>query len=219
MPVNCPRCRSRIPTEDLNVAADTALCRACDEVMPLSGLVHLPSVATPEQLTPPRGAWYIDDGVEKRFGATTRKGIAFFMFPFMCLWSGFSLWALYGTQISTGKFNLGLSLFGIPFLAGSVLFWSLTLMYICGRIEVTLRGNDGRVFAGVGPIGRTRCFNLDDYSSAHRRRSSSEEITHYVELQGKKEFRFGAKLSRDRINFIIDVLNTVMVNRSLRREA
>ena len=49
-------------------------------------------------------------------GATTRSPIAFFLVPFMCVWSGGSLGGVYGSQVLNGEFDLGISLFGIPFI-------------------------------------------------------------------------------------------------------
>ena len=99
-------------------------------------------------------------------GATTRSVSAFFLVPFMLVWSGFSLGGIYGTHIVKGKFDPMMSLFGIPFVLGSVLFWSLALMAIAGKVEVRIRGEEGTIFTGLGVLGWTRRFRVTEVSRA-----------------------------------------------------
>ena len=116
MEILCPSCRSRIPADDLNVSTDIALCRACDKPFRISEAVGS-APADPQLLaTPPSGAWFdpLPDGF--RAGASTRSWMALFIVPFTCVWSGGSLFGIYGTQIVHGRFNVGMSLFGLPFL-------------------------------------------------------------------------------------------------------
>src|SRR5262249_16818358 len=54
---------------------------------------------------------------------------------------------------------LGLSLFGIPFVLGTLFLGSLALMTVFGRTVVWVDGNQGYVFAGIGPFGRKRRFD------------------------------------------------------------
>ncbi|MBI2477147.1 MAG: hypothetical protein HYV60_00350, partial [Planctomycetia bacterium] len=107
----------------MNVATDVAVCPNCGEVFPLSSIVATQDVPTEFEINdPPAGAWFYDDFRGWRIGASTRSRAAFFLVPFMCVWSGFSLGGIYGTQIAKGEFNLGMSLFGIPFVLGTLLF-------------------------------------------------------------------------------------------------
>ena len=131
MQLNCPSCHAKIETDDINVSTDVALCRACGNTFRpsemlgggvasfLRSLVPLPP--GPMDLnSSPSGAWYtpLADGFAA--GATTRSWIALFIVPFTCVWSGGSMFGIYGTQLIKGHFSLGSSLFGIPFLIGSV---------------------------------------------------------------------------------------------------
>ena len=70
----------------------------------------------------------------------------------MCVWSGFSLGGIYGSQIAAGEFNLGLSLFGIPFVLGTLFFGSLAVMTVRGKVVIAVDRNAGRIFTGVGRI-------------------------------------------------------------------
>ena len=64
----------------------------------------------------------------------------------MLVWSGASLGGIYGTQIIDREFDLIQSLFGIPFILGSLLFWTLALMAIWGKVEITLNNKGGKIF-------------------------------------------------------------------------
>ena len=207
----CPACGATFPIADINIAENIALCRKCGKVSKVSELVD--QSYDPDLLRqPPKGAWMTPSMNGVAIGASTRSPIAFFLVPFMLVWSGGALGGIYGTQIMKGEFNLVLSLFGLPFLAGSVLFWAITLMALAGKVEVTLRGKLGTVFVGVGSLGWKRPFRLEEVQSiseeltetrSHKRgRSTSRAIL----LDGPKPLRFGSGLSAERRQFIIQAL-------------
>src|SRR5687767_8011351 len=114
--MNCPKCETEIPLEDINVAQDIALCRKCAESFSFAELAQDEAIPEVDLNHPPKGMWFnrTPDGFE--LGSSTRSGVAFFLVPFMCLWSGGSLGGIYGSQIVKGDFNLAMSLFGLPFL-------------------------------------------------------------------------------------------------------
>ena len=45
---------------------------------------------------------------------------------------------IYGTQIASGSFDLKLCLFGLPFLAGTVVLATIILYLLFGKTTVTL---------------------------------------------------------------------------------
>src|SRR5512137_2776592 len=100
MKVQCPKCHVDVPPANVNVAADTVWCAGCNEAFALSELVgkaggeEVPIEVPPE---PPRGAWFEKNFDGWEVGATTRSPIAFFLVPFMCVWSGGSLGGIYGS--------------------------------------------------------------------------------------------------------------------------
>ena len=87
--------------------------------------------------------------------------IAFFLIPFTCVWAGGSMSGIYGSQILRRTFDLKLSLFGIPFLIGSIGLVVACLFMLFGRRVLTLSAGHGRYFTGVGPFGRTRSFSYN----------------------------------------------------------
>lgn len=161
MKVFCPKCRRPVAGEDISIANDMAMCRKCDEVFALSQFAN-PAGDAGFQVdlnNPPSGAWVrpIYDGVE--IGATTRHPWVLFLVPFMIVWSGFSLGGIYGRQIISWRFDPCMSIFGIPFLLGTIVLGSFVLMMICGKTTVTITRRGGELFTGIGRIGIRKLFD------------------------------------------------------------
>jgi hypothetical protein len=156
----CPQCHGEISLADVNVAADVALCRKCGKATPFS-LVSGVAELSPAQLDEPA-----PKGITVRqamVGGTEivyrrMSFIVFFLIPFMLFWSGFSLSGIYGKQIQSGKFDLDHSLFGLPFLIGTLLLLWVIVFLLFGKWRVRLDRGRGEVFVGVGPVGWTRNF-------------------------------------------------------------
>lgn len=212
----CPTCHEPIRSDDINVATDVALCRGCGHTARLSSLLEAMSPVAPPimpEATP--GTWDTDDGMERRIGASTRSPIAFFLFPFMLVWSGFSLGGLYGSQIVSGKFDLFKSLFGIPFVLGTLIFGSIALMAIFGKVEVILRGDDGEVFIGIGPVGWTRRFLVSEFSSVREIERNGRNATQgSIVLEGTRRLSFGGGIPSQRRFFIAQTLRGVFHDHS-----
>lgn len=137
------------------MSIDKAYCPACDEAFAIS---ETADEAVPLLLeSPPAGTWIRQDFDRSVIAASTRSAGAFFLVPFLLAWGGGSLGGIYGTQLLRGEFDLFKSLFGLPFLAGTVFLGILTLMSLFGRIEIRT-GRQAALFIGVGSIGWTRPF-------------------------------------------------------------
>ena len=111
MRVECPACQRPISADSINVAKDVTVCPACNEAFALSALVAEGRQTDFQLREPPSGAWFRTEMNGWELGATTRHPIAFFLVPFMCVWSGFSLGGIYGSQIVQGKFDHPRSVF------------------------------------------------------------------------------------------------------------
>lgn len=215
MKFTCPTCARVFQPENINVQTDLALCPACGNAARLSELADT-DFDRDALASPPPGAWFRETMNDVVIGATTRSPLAFFLVPFMCVWSGASLGGIYGSQIVSGKFNPFLSLFGLPFVAGSVLFWSLALMAIWGKVEVRLRDRRGEIFTGIGSIGWKRPVDLAEVTRISeerfaRRRSQAESGR--ILLEGKTRLRFGSTLTEPRRLFVINALRAVQARR------
>ncbi|MCF3651142.1 hypothetical protein [Synoicihabitans lomoniglobus] len=208
MKPKCPSCGNALPLSDVDIAQDVALCRKCGHLSKASALVDHTFDVTALR-NPPAGAWMRPTMNGVAIGATTRSAAAFFLVPFMLVWSGGSLGGIYGTQIRSGEFNLVLSLFGIPFVLGSILFWGIALMAIWGKVEVRLRGGIGTALVGIGRIGWKRTFQLNQVTNITEELRTGNRrggVAHTIVLHGPKSIRFGSGLSPDRRRFMIQAL-------------
>ncbi len=190
------------------MATDLAFCPQCNDGFKVSESIDQESVSPDSLRNPPKGAWFRKEMDRVVVGATTRSPVAFFLVPFMCVWSGFSLGGIYGSQIAKGEFDLGSSLFGIPFVLGSILFWSFALMAICGKVEVSI-GNMSSVFVGIGKVGWTRSF---EWSAVQTIREDGTNVSYpgghqaAIVLEGKERLKFGTGLNEKRRYFVLNAL-------------
>ncbi len=198
--MKCPKCNSVIENDKINIQTDIAQCTSCNEVFKISESLNVVDEKF-DINDPPAGAWIKNDYDVVIIGATTKSPIAFFLVPFMLVWSGGSLGGIYGYQIMSGEFNLFMSLFGIPFILGSILFWSLALMAIWGKVEMTLDKTGGKIFTGLGTIGITKKFEWKDITTI----KESQTNLNYpgsrgskIILDGKKRISFGSGLKENR---------------------
>jgi hypothetical protein len=205
----CPACHSAISLNDVNVSTDIALCRRCDQIWSYAELNEESKMSGFTPSAPPAGTWYQETGPQSFVvGSTTRSAVAFFLVPFMCVWSGFSLGGIYGSQIIKREFNLTSSLFGIPFVLGTILFGSIAVMSVCGKVAVRATGDKGIIFMGVGPIGWRRRFNWRKITAIRKtdrvgsRGSTFEQIT----FEGEKRLNFAAGIKTERLDFMLAVL-------------
>ncbi len=193
--------------DDVNVSTDVALCRHCGQNWSYAELIQ-DNTTEIDLLNPPKGAWFRDTPPRGfQAGVSTRSAIAFFLVPFMCVWSGISLGGIYGTQFARGHFSLGISLFGIPFILGTLLFGGAAVMSACGKVTVTVEGDDGILFTGVGPIGLRRRFSWRNVTKVrltetYGRRSVCQQIT----FDGLKQYNFAGGINSERLNFMLAAL-------------
>lgn len=169
---NCPKCGCEVGMGNINVKKDILLCSSCGETSRFSEIVDLEREAEEEDSSrrllnsnPPKHLKVISDPTDMtgRISLIYRKfsPMAFFFIPFTCVWSGFSMTAIYGSQIASGKFDLRLSLFGLPFLVGSIVLVSVCLFCLFGKRVLTLERGNGKYFFGVGFIGIFKRFTYD----------------------------------------------------------
>ena len=142
-------------------------------------------------------------------GASTRAPFAFAYVPFVCVFSVVTLGWIYGTQIASGEFHLGRSLSGIPLVLVCIVFWTIALMAVCGKVVVTVNENEGTVFVGIGPLGWTRSFDWSNVTVIRQEGSCS----HYlgadnggILLEGTTRLQFGTNLTEKRRYFMLNAL-------------
>ena len=168
--LHCPDCEREIPLDDVNPATDAALCRACNQLHSFAALAGTAGDFGPgagaeaevdlENL--PRHVRLIEDpGADLRIVHRRISPAVLFLLPFTLVWGGGSMGGIYGSQIASGKFDPMLSLFGLPFLVGTIVLVSITGYLLLGRTEIAMLRGEGTIFTGVGRVGRTRHFLYD----------------------------------------------------------
>ncbi len=210
MKITCPGCAKEIPLNDVNPSTDVAFCRACGKTYSFAELSTDAADADADLTTPPPGTWVRELGGVFEVGSTTRSAIAFFLVPFVAIWSGGSLGGIYGTQFYKHRFDLMQSLFGIPFLLGSLFLIPVTLMAVFGKIIIRRTGDIGSVALGFGPFFYTRRFRWSEIKRIHatfaRYRQNGQNVPIIELVNDSKPIRFGSQLSEPRRKFLLAIL-------------
>lgn len=143
--------------------------------------------------------------------STTRSPIAFFLIPFTLVWGGGSMSGIYGSQIFTGKFDLFMSIFGLPFLFGTIFLTALTLMFAIGKVRVTVKGDEGIIFTGIGSTGIQKFFKVSSISSVREETYSNHKSNGgSIIIEGNQRLKFGTNLSTERRYFFVKALKKLM---------
>jgi hypothetical protein len=201
MEFHCPECGLPIETADLAPAEGIAVCRFCEKPHPLAACqeaVPFERRNIVPELTVPKGVTLEETMDGFRMTLSTRSCVAFFLVPFTLLWAGGSLGGIYGTQIAKGKFELVQSLFGLPFLAGSVFLIAFTVMAVAGRCVLELAAGKLSIRTGALGVYRTQSAAWGDVLScrlteASRRGRHSYTTTYQVEVavEGGRTLKLG----------------------------
>ena len=127
--------------------------------------------------------------------------VVWFFVPFTGVWSGLSLWGIYGQQLAGGKFDPVMTLAGLPFVIGTLVLVGTIIFMLFGSWRVHLDRGVARFFVGVIPFGRrneiafdagTRVELLDAYVKVRRIPQQIIAIT-----TGERTVNFGAGLPHD----------------------
>ncbi|MCK5529403.1 MAG: hypothetical protein KAI74_06940 [Kiritimatiellae bacterium] len=203
----CPTCRSTISVDDINVSSDIALCRSCGNSYAFSLINSSADISEDTLNSVPRGIKLkqsFNGGVNIVYHRLSPA--VFFLIPFTALWSGLSMTGIYGTQIKKGTFNLAESLFGLPFLIGTIVLLSIILFCLFGKVVVSLNQGVGSVFTGVGTLGWTRHFSYDKHTLVSLKRTNVR--VNNVQQVGisitndSSKLIFGTMLKKDAKEFI-----------------
>lgn len=209
--MKCPSCYQLVDNANINIQTDLGKCQHCHHIFKISEVVH--TVADGFDInSPPKGAWFLTNDTIITMGASTRSIAAAFMVPFSLIWSGGSLGGIYGSQIISGEFNIIFTILGIPFLLGSILLWTVTLMAIWGKVEISISENGGEVFTGLGSLGLKKHFTWKEISRITERPT----IMNYpgkngnaIQLVGKNSISFGTGLNESRKHYIMRALQEI----------
>ena len=217
MELHCPECGLPIPVSEIAPSAGLAVCRSCEQSFDLEACktaVPFAQRSQPMPTNPPAGVEVAESMDGFRVSVTTRSAIAWFLVPFMCVWSGGSLGGIYGTQIYKGEFNLFQSLFGIPFLLGTIFFGSFAMMALCGKHVLEVRGDELRHRVGFLGLYWTTRRRWSDYDRAElgestsRTRGGGYNVQHKILLKGpEQEYDCCSGAKRERLAWMVKYLN------------
>ncbi len=207
MLIDCPKCRRKIDSNNVNVLKNVAFCYWCSEGFKLDELIDEDVRISSESM--PIGTWYIENPNSVTIGGTTRSRGAFIIIPFAALWAGGSMSAIYGDQITSGQFDIMQSLVGIPFVLGSIFLISYALMLVAGKIEVEIC-EQSRLFIGVGDFGWTRYFPLSSVTRIYSQHSSQSNFPftnpESIIIQADKRYELRPNFDSKHHDFILKAL-------------
>ena len=192
MRIHCPLCFAEFPAADVNVAADVAYCKHCREASKVSELINEGNESSFDLSNVPAGVAFSETHDGWELASTTRNWAAWFIVPFTVVWSGLTLTGIYYIQIAEGRFDPGRSLFGLPFLIGTIFLVGMCLMMMLGQVRISVSDGQGSIFRGLGRFGWRRKFN---WSSVHQ----IEEGQRYVGAHGSNQWLIvmhGAEVTR-----------------------
>ncbi|MFN8672789.1 MAG: hypothetical protein U0457_12005 [Candidatus Sericytochromatia bacterium] len=222
MKLYCTKCQKELEPREINVEKDFALCSVCNQVFAISNLIKFSSIEglKIDLKNPPKGTWFkeFNDGFE--VGVNIRSFVAIFLIPFTLVWGGLSLGGIYGTQIIKGHFSLFESLFGIPFLLGTIALTAVCLMSLFGKVLITVKDNQGIIFTGIGSsLGYIRKFNwsdVEDILEASPTLNNRNETQTILKLKLKNNsLDFASNLSTEKRYFIMKVILEMIKKRTV----
>lgn len=205
MEVSCTKCHRTIEATNINVAKDTAYCTNCENLTQLSSLLESTPSKNFEANSPVSGTGLDDHGFNWAVSGSHRSWMALFLVPFTLVWAGGSLSGIYGSQLISGEFDPGKSLFGLPFLMGSIVLITVSLMSVFGRTIVSVENGKALIFIGIGSVGWYRRF---DWRAIDRVSENTSGQYKHISLEGSKRLNLGWGLSSKKLYYIANFLRT-----------
>lgn len=240
----CPKCGREITSEEINVPGDIAYCRACNLVNKLSELASRSALTDGVELRrPPAGAWFGNDARGTVVGATHRSLASALLFLGISLfWNGivsvFIVTNIAGTMrhldfpvpvwfpspdVNGAPPSVGMTLFLwlflTPFIVIGLGMIGGFLSCVAGHTEVQMKGANGVVFTGIGPLGYRRRFDpsaikdvrIDDGQWTDSDGHSQRKPAIVIEADSGKLTKFGTMLTEERRKFIAAAVRLALV--------
>ena len=216
-----------MPVKNINVEKDVMLCPACGETSSFaeaaakcrfeeSGGARL-GAPPPKHLSvkseiDPSDASETVSLVYRKFDKN-----AIFLVPFTLVWAGGSMGMIYGSQIVNRTFSWPISLFGLPFLLGSIFLVSQCLFALFGKRVLTLKRGNGLYFSGVGCFGKRIRFvynrNTTMAPGYVRAMANNGDLNECLELRNEgdnKTYRICAGMDDDALEYVAASLSREM---------
>jgi hypothetical protein len=199
--MRCPACDDPIRPEDINVQADTALCRSCGHATSYSVIVHAPIVSV--HSAPPDGCDVQEHEGRWRAVASTRSWRAIPLGIMAIFWNGI-VFTFAGSLFFAvpGATKLLVILLAGHLAAGMFVAWT-AFCYAFGDVEVVIENGEVSVGTGAGPLRIPRRRALTDIRGIRQdTRPRSPFGTHVLVLDAPKPLKFGGFLKDERRYFL-----------------
>lgn len=216
-------------------------CGRLSRLAEIAAQEDLPPTTQVLSETPPAGCRFEDDGVTLRIRASARSaGTAIGALFFAGFWNSIvsvfviltatSLWInLVGplpswfptpfsgnSGSSNGPMPLGVALFMVlfltPFIAVGLMMTGVALVSMFGHVTVMVRGSEGTVLTGVGPIGWRRRFDAVAVTSVRVVETKGKDSSgKNIEIEAGKKIKFGSLLTDRRRAWMGGMLRAVLL--------
>ncbi len=185
--------------------------------MPFSSITGIPGVENVDLSKPPKGV---------RFDPSTLRGktvyfkkvspMVLFLIPFTAMWSGISMAGIYGKQIADGKFDVGSSLFGLPFLLGTIVLVSSIVFMLFGRWRFSFNQGMLEVAMELGPFSWKRRIACDKGARVSIRQSSwkkNNQMQYHIQVEsGGETLKFATGIPEEPKTFIAEAIRRMIVS-------
>jgi hypothetical protein len=204
----CPKCKSEIGIDDVDLVNETGFCFDCKGDFECKDWIES-SLVDPKRLhDPPAGASFQTLPNGFRVMVSTRSYWWIVFLPMACAWSAILGFFSWGFSHGEGVTRWMLFLFLIPFYGIAAVLWRDALLAMAGKVGISVEGETGRTFKGVGPIGWTRQF---DWGGIKKIRVSNHYVKNWatqeqIWLEGEKSILVARGVRRDRLRYMLIAL-------------
>lgn len=214
MKVYCPKCKSLISSDEINISENVCFCKKCNEIFSISNILDEEEHDEVEGMlqNPPKGAWIIKNYNNLLIGVSTHSKESITILLFNILFSGFIYFAVY--DIVFRQKALLMSLFMLPFVLATFYLIKETLFAFFGKIEINIC-SDTYIFIGVGKIGKKRFINWESIKKIWKSvaRESEGGIKKEIFIEEKKLISIPLKfINDDKGKFLYNILRYYMNN-------
>ncbi|MDD3469792.1 MAG: hypothetical protein PHE53_07415 [Thermoguttaceae bacterium] len=221
--VICPQCHQPILLEDIQPAANLAICRQCQVTHQLSRLVSENELDIVNLDQKPRQVTIENESDGLRVTYKRIPGMFWFFLLFTCIWGGGSIGLIYIKPLLIDRDvpSTAMLLGGIPFVIGSIVLIGVLFCMSCGRhiVQVNSTGRQEGTcthFYGVGSFGVTKRIDyhrdtevlLEDGNCKVNNQPLKDIV---IRNRGEKEVRFGAFIPETSKLYLAALIRTTML--------
>ncbi len=236
---SCPECGEVIKPESINIAEGVALCTSCGQLSRLSEVAAGRRSVADVLSSLPRGCSLTESNQEFIASASLRSAAQGCGLMFMALfWNGitsiFVLIAFTGVYTNTvgplpawfpapNDLNMTLSMslflciFLIPFVTVGAGMIIALLTTLCGKVEVHIGEQEGRVRTGIGPLVWTRRFDpttVQRVTNGLTSWSVNDRNLELIVIEASNRVEFGSMLEPGRREWLHTVVRELLLKPS-----